>query len=1390
MSQINIENLLRLGEQPIDIPQVQPAAPDYRSSEFSGGGFQVGAPSRSVGPSSEEAMFGALREIAGGLKTGIDVFSSIRSQVEKSEIDKAKVKFKEIFAGDYTESKDVDGNIVRSYNNPEEKLNAWNSYIKDIWTPLMGDTWIKDLNIDAYGAFGNRDAQNKFEEERYKRVRTKYLYDNPQLGNGESESAIELFNEEYKKQYPTALENQWFQYTYAKGKSDLAAKRDQDAITNLNISLNRIIPIPSESELEAALNKTAVGREVRANYPVFFNLVENDLFKSREQIREQLLTLFQDELIAKNPEKYQPHTLSVLAQLLPTEATRYSEKLFQATTSARRFDAKQTANTRLATSLLSLSTTKDPWNESVLYLQTVAQNAAEAELGADKQYQLGIELIGNIWNVWDDAVLNGNGQDILSQYPNWPNLSPYEQLSIVSGFVQNQARTIDFSNAFGVARYQVNDVLANGQSGAAVLSQAFKKKLADWAVKNTNQSRANVDTIGLIVDSDALNQFTNNSIDSLAERTGLNRGEFRSIYAEFDEKQSVKGFKANINLTNWYDNQSIETKKKLESRGITRGNINNLENDILLAQQIEKAAIAQAQKIEGQDSEGALTNEQLESLAKSMQKFSPTLDASSMQNNGYIVNGLVTGTFNKTQEDQKYLNLVRETFNAQKVLAGIPESSFDSNGQPIIEKLTPQQKNAIVYLQQTSQIRAALTDSNGNSLFDEHIKAVGRLELQVRSLAPKFLRSLPGSRGLTGDALQTYSNQLEEDLSRIADDLIFGRTPLFDGRIPQNAFQNGDFTYNGRRFLVQSTLAGSILPFSSSNDDQRQFGDVFKQMFMSLGNIDDVNEMVRDPQRMLALMGLHSMSLEFKKAYEANGSVIAGNAAYATTRLLMLGNAAEDTNPEDIPKFFLESDFQEKASLALMMPLVVAKLQVGDIEAPQLIERGGTTGGAAFQMPIRSMPVIQALASLGAQFPPEIAAAINQLEPGQTIPITGNEGLTPYDPTWSVENFVNTWKTSGLFGKDDSTAAIADAMNMALLRGSIDPTNPPLSHEETIRRGAIMLYEISKNNQRLLSYTLEGFLGPIGQHPLFKPNGAETTSGNLLGFVGSALDVDLITRNPQFVAESYSVQDTPFNKQYIEDRPGVFRPFYAVYNENPNNSYNNFNLVEVLSPMAESTPEKFGPETLQIVVDKYKPNQTREETSNGMAFKVGSLLLESKPSDRAFIKAINPWLKAHGYNEYISPQTIATLPANYENDPALQAIRAVFNKTDLTFRERLELLNLEYVKRGGKQPIFNQANLNPDSPGFSTLTQGLNTGSYNSFIPSFNWIERDLNGVAMVSLSDGFFMEWKNSPNVFRHLEEEAKRRRKVDTAERDLENFEKAIESPTATFLPTGIGN
>ena len=41
MSQINIENLLRLGEQPIDIPQVQPAAPDYQSSEFSGGGFQI-----------------------------------------------------------------------------------------------------------------------------------------------------------------------------------------------------------------------------------------------------------------------------------------------------------------------------------------------------------------------------------------------------------------------------------------------------------------------------------------------------------------------------------------------------------------------------------------------------------------------------------------------------------------------------------------------------------------------------------------------------------------------------------------------------------------------------------------------------------------------------------------------------------------------------------------------------------------------------------------------------------------------------------------------------------------------------------------------------------------------------------------------------------------------------------------------------------------------------------------------------------------------------------------------------------------------------------------------------------------------------------------------------
>ena len=200
---MNTQNLLKLGNS-IPLPQVSPGTPEYNQSTFQGGQVSVGAPRQQVGPSGSEAMYGALAEIAGGISKGIDNFSRISSDIEKQRIEAARIKLKEI------KTKEYEDGIT-----PESKLSEWNDYIKEVWTPVLGNTWADDLNLSAYELFGSKEAQDKFESERYQNEATLFFNDpkNTFRLNQNSSFGKKEFDSFYENKYRTASGNRWFRQT-------------------------------------------------------------------------------------------------------------------------------------------------------------------------------------------------------------------------------------------------------------------------------------------------------------------------------------------------------------------------------------------------------------------------------------------------------------------------------------------------------------------------------------------------------------------------------------------------------------------------------------------------------------------------------------------------------------------------------------------------------------------------------------------------------------------------------------------------------------------------------------------------------------------------------------------------------------------------------------------------------------------------------------------------------------------------------------------------------------------------------------------------------------------------------------------------------------------------
>lgn len=209
-------------------------APDFVEGRMVGGQTQVGAPRQQVGPSSGEAGYAALAQIAGGVAKGLDTFADIGSRIEKSKIQKAQLLFDEIDG-----KEDLDG---------DTKFSQFEEGIKDIYTPLLGDSWRKDMDNRVRKQWLSGAARDTFEQNRYNRelgefLQTKNLQSPAQL----TDNLLDEFQQTYEAKYPLAKEVTWFQATRFQTQAGVAKKAAETSTAIFKARLNEhFAPIPQE----------------------------------------------------------------------------------------------------------------------------------------------------------------------------------------------------------------------------------------------------------------------------------------------------------------------------------------------------------------------------------------------------------------------------------------------------------------------------------------------------------------------------------------------------------------------------------------------------------------------------------------------------------------------------------------------------------------------------------------------------------------------------------------------------------------------------------------------------------------------------------------------------------------------------------------------------------------------------------------------------------------------------------------------------------------------------------------------------------------------------------------------------------------------------------------
>jgi len=1441
MSQINTQNLLKLGNS-IPLPQVSPGIPEYNQSTFQGGQVSVGAPRQQVGPSGEEAMYGALAEIAGGISKGIDNFSRISTDIEKQRIEAARIKLKEI--------------KTKEYNNdvtPESKLAEWNDYIKEVWTPVLGNTWAEDLNLSAYELFGSKEAQDKFESERYQNEATLFFNDprNTFRLNQNSSFGKKEFDSFYENKYRTASGNRWFRQTKQNNIAQYQQEQDALAVQGLESGLTSFLRIPTAEMNQIVLEGGPQAKKIKESYNVYYNEILPQISKVEDKdIPDILYRFYVDKLITQNPNQYNEHTLHVLQDRLPNAIAPRVQMLQDLRLSHEIATQKQNAGIALATARDAVADPQTFAISAVPYVKTGIQNIPYLGVPEFKQEEAIVGLFTDLWSLGRNKADNGLDSPIkfvlppikeadqlrslaykyfptLEQKGNKTNLSsltPLEQVEYMSGAYLTQIVATDPETTQRLMTIfkatSVEDLFQKFSSklkGTVFTSKEFSDTTANVVTRVASQLESATVTINTNSNINSIQEQTRLFIKSLPTRIGLSDTRlFRSIYMDIGEIDSPKPF---VDIETWYRDLSPEDKKIINESGVMFGpNKANLENLAKAAHRFELTAINRINDLkktissEGQDvvkeqaKQAEEDRKEAVKLSTISRSYSMSPDHSTAtQTKGYIGSAFLLGKTAQDKEERPFFDAVAEYDLGIQILI-----KYDGKPENITDPIERQQLARVAQITEWANSNDPELRLAANEIITTH-QVIEQSVQQSLAQSTKYLQEIDSS--LVGNTMTP--EEQSERIKRFQRDFrakaFTHQLPAFTGTMDKKrAFDSRGFlTEYGFTYLTQ--LPAIVYQLSGVSDTALGSGQ-FAELANITQTLNNQLEVFSDPQQFfddqsnlfpyLAVLvygkALHQAETEFGKRPQ-------NRQAWFTDRAYIMANLATSVNLTEAAQYFSSPKYRDTLAYIFDFPLNLANFTRGRSSQIQTIVAQGPEDQFKFFKQIGNQNLAIGLSAISQPSTSDLMLMTPD-ERDQLLRDRNSESydlflrtfasgktVNPLSSDWSPDWAYSAWKYSGLIPEETSKDAFGRDLKHKFLEGSIDPTKQ-YSTDELIRMAFTVMHNIDVNNPQF-TRTMIGLatdpsigigtpnypLAPQGTSPALEFLNFYTAAAGTLSAAASATYQSGIAMN-----NSYS------NTSVIQlSESGRMGTLYSTMGPTEPLSYSINSVTGVLArkdvtPYIYRDSKRFEPR-VQIIDNK-------QEVLNGPLYKAGTLVLNSQPSTDLLSTILNPYIQelseptTVGLFDELPPYSVLTPDILAEAAKQPTVFDAIIYINDQMKEEKKRypgiplLINESELFARTDAITFDRTRI---LPGSSTIMQHPNLTFPEQMGFTYSFINRGFSGIPLLHLPN---QVWSMPFNININDQETIKKAQEKQQQDKEkarqlLEQADKAMEKRRASM-------
>lgn len=577
MPQDNTQSFLRIN--PVQPGQAPDQAPlDFKTAELHGGQTRVGQASQQIGPTSEQAQFGALAQIAGGAQKAIGTFAEIGGMVEDKKIKQAKTYFGKINSRD-----DL---------TPDQKQQEYDKYMQTVWTPLSGTGWKDDMANEMDRNWTSKRARNDYEEQRYISDYATWKSSPKNKGRPETPELMQEFHAQYEAMYPSAKRNDWYKLTFAKTNSAISEKQAKKTLELTSNSIRTEWDIPSPDEYKA--------------YKSSRNKVEQGIFETRFKRFNDVLLQFPHD----DPEAAYTHVHNLLSAAMDpaisgfredaamlvkdeidTIAYEMTKEIFALTSSQRSSDLQDQAATDLASSKMAYGRKRN----TAEFLQSFTWEVANLQGPARDSEVMG--LVPTMWSM----LQSGSSPEAIK----FQALSLDDQIKFVESEFQawykdpflgvvNQAL---FEQGTGIKPDTFDEFMSNGTFAIRV-NENMGGKIVNENIKGLDSLSKDIIAVMPLNSPQGVQQGASKFKRDVATLVGLGEEDIDNMFYEtkkadptVKDSKDAKFPRPFQTAKEWYDKLPSEKQKILADRGFTSGNFKRLEELKAQVVAVEKAAL-------------------------------------------------------------------------------------------------------------------------------------------------------------------------------------------------------------------------------------------------------------------------------------------------------------------------------------------------------------------------------------------------------------------------------------------------------------------------------------------------------------------------------------------------------------------------------------------------------------------------------------------------------------------------------------------------------------------------------------------------------------------------------------------------------------------------------